>query len=485
MILAHSSRRLADLVAFHPRLESLEDRAVPATFNVTTTLDVVDPADGNRSLREAVNAANANAGADVIILPAGVHKIALAGAGEDANASGDLDVTGGVTIRGTGIGLTFVDGQQLDRVFDVAGTAPSSIRVVLEKLTIRNGNVNGVGGGVRVGNADLVVRDSAVNGNRVAFSGGGISNHNEPGSGDVRLVRTIIARNVAGIEGGGIGLVNSSLTLTATTVDRNVAGDVGGGLVVTGASSVLTVNGSTVRRNVASSSGGGILALSATLTNSAISGNTASIDGGGINAGTVTLTNSTVSGNSASERGGGINANTATLTNSTVSGNSAAIEGGGLFATSATLLNCTVVENIANTGGGLFHVAGGTFSVKNTIVALNLLAFGGIGPEAFGASFTSRGHNLIGDGTASNGFTNGVNGDIVGTAINPIDPKLGPLQNNGGRNKTHALLGGSPAIDRGDNANLPPTDQRGSGFPRKKDGNGDGVARVDIGAFER
>jgi hypothetical protein len=48
-----------------------------------------------------------------------------------------------------------------------------------------------------------------------------------------------------------------------------------------------------------------------------------------------------------------------------------------------------------------------------------------------------------------------------------------------------ALLTGSLAIDHGDNSILPPTDQRGAGFARKKDGNGDGVAVVDIGAFER
>jgi hypothetical protein len=56
---------------------------------------------------------------------------------------------------------------------------------------------------------------------------------------------------------------------------------------------------------------------------------------------------------------------------------------------------------------------------------------------------------------------------------------------NGGRTKTHALLAGSRAIDAGDNAAAPATDQRGPGFPRKKDGNGDGVKVVDIGAFER
>ena len=48
----------------------------------------------------------------------------------------------------------------------------------------------------------------------------------------------------------------------------------------------------------------------------------------------------------------------------------------------------------------------------------------------------------------STGFTNGVNGDIVGTFAAPIDPRLGPLAKNGGPTRTHALLPDSPAIDR-------------------------------------
>ena len=42
--------------------------------------------------------------------------------------------------------------------------------------------------------------------------------------------------------------------------------------------------------------------------------------------------------------------------------------------------------------------------------------------------YTSGGHNLIGDGSGAAGFVNGVNGDIVGTADNPIDPGLAPLR---------------------------------------------------------
>lgn len=98
--------------------------------------------------------------------------------------------------------------------------------------------------------------------------------------------------------------------------------------------------------------------------------------------------------------------------------------------------------------------------------------------------FISNGYNLIGDGTGSSGFT--ALGDQVGTSDNPIDPLLGSLENNGGSTLTLALLPNSPAIDAGNpNFVAPPEfDQRGSGFPRILDGNGDGVAIVDIGAFE-
>jgi len=88
---------------------------------------------------------------------------------------------------------------------------------------------------------------------------------------------------------------------------------------------------------------------------------------------------------------------------------------------------------------------------------------------------------LIGQTDGSSGFTTGVNGDLAGTSAGPLDPKLGPLTNNGGSTLTMALLAGSPAIEAGDDSVLGApfsiaTDQRG--FPRRI-----GV-HVDIGAFE-
>jgi hypothetical protein len=90
-----------------------------------------------------------------------------------------------------------------------------------------------------------------------------------------------------------------------------------------------------------------------------------------------------------------------------------------------------------------------------------------------------------GDGSGSTGLVNSVNGNQVGTTLNPINPRLGPLQNNGGPTQTMALLPGSPAIDAGSNAlavdasgSPLTTDQRGPGFNRVINGT------VDMGAYE-
>jgi predicted outer membrane repeat protein len=485
-----------------PGMEMLEDRRVPATFTVTTPLDIVADADGQLSLREAITAANANPGADTIVVPAGVYKI-LAVMADDTNAAGDFDVTGSTLFQGAGADATVIDGQQIDRVFDVRGTAPHSIEVTFQGLTVRNGLADaGGGGGIRGTNADLVIRDSVVTGNRSAGSGGGIGF--PAGSTDnLTLVRSTVSHNVAGSlnlpggQGGGI-FGPGTVTLTNSAVIRNTSAHDGGGLTTNtvnltnsivsgntaiagdGAVDAVTVNltNSTVSGNTAFSSGG-ISGVTVTLTNSTVSGNTAiGGDGGGISGDTVTLTNSTVSGNTAKGNGGGIDAPTVTLTNSTVSGNTAvSANGGGIDAITLTLLNVTVTDNSAKVGGGVLLRNGGTSSVRNTIIAGNQVAFDGVNPDVAGL-FTSGGHNLIGDGTGGGGFANGTKADQVGTAANPIDPRLGPLANNGGPTQTHALLAGSPAIDRGDNTLVPATDQRGGGFLRSVGG------VTDIGAFE-
>ena len=77
------------------------------------------PATASSRFAKRSRKANVNPGADVIVVPAGVYKITVR-PGEDANATGDFDITGSLTIQGAGAGLTIIDAQQFDRVFDVA-----------------------------------------------------------------------------------------------------------------------------------------------------------------------------------------------------------------------------------------------------------------------------------------------------------------------------------------------------------------------------
>jgi hypothetical protein len=100
-----------------------------------------------------------------------------------------------------------------------------------------------------------------------------------------------------------------------------------------------------------------------------------------------------------------------------------------------------------------------------------LCSLRGSSPDCAGA-LTSAGHNVIGN---DGGCTLApAAADQIGTAGSPLDPKLGPLANNGGYSQTHALLGGSPAIDTG-GSTCASTDQRGFARPA-------GTA-CDIGAF--
>src|SRR5687768_9955254 len=118
-------------------VESLESRTLLASFYPLTTA-----ADGAlNSLRAAVIASNGNNQNDTINLKSGRYELTIPNVGglqENAAATGDLDLTDDgftVTFKGAGQNKTFIDANQIDRVFQVF----PSVTVVFKDLTITGG----------------------------------------------------------------------------------------------------------------------------------------------------------------------------------------------------------------------------------------------------------------------------------------------------------------------------------------------------------
>jgi len=175
------------------------------------------------------------------------------------------------------------------------------------------------------------------------------------------------------------------------------------------------------------------------------------------------------------QRGGGIYAaETVTLVNSTVSGNSAEGPGGGIFSEGdVELTNSTVIDNTSSSAGGGISAQIGLF-VNNSIVAQNL-DFSGNPDIKSGIGFVSIQSSLIGNNLGTSLIpapvgTPDSNGNLIGSEVLQIDPLLGPLADNGGPTKTHAILTGSPALDSGNNLLTEPSGLKQ--WPISEGGNG-------------
>ena len=288
---------------------------------------------------------------------------------------------------------------------------------------------------------------------------------------NITLISEIsILGNELSINGSGANVLTISAGSGVNGEIFRVRGDLQlSGVTLTGAS------GCSIRQ--VNSFAGGV-----SLDGVGITGNTNGVCGG-FDAGGITIRNSTFSGNMV---GVGISTQSnVNISNSTFSGNtSRAVSISGV--TIVRLSNVTITNN---TGGGLFAVSEATVFLRNSIVAGNNGTNGlsaDISCNMFSSFNTirSNGGNLIGASPGASANTNCII-TYDPTDIRDINPLFGPFAYNGGQTPTHALLPGSPAIDAGNNSfALLPTDQRGTGFQRIVDGNNDGTAIVDIGAFE-
>ena len=191
------------------------------------------------------------------------------------------------------------------------------------------------------------------------------------------------------------------------------------------------------------------------------------------NYGTASLLNSTIVSNVGSGGSGG---------NGGGDGGCGGSGCGGIYGMSGHLwiTNCTIALNSAFRGSGgaggqggspgqpgVTGMAAGGLQMSGGMVVNTILASNAPGGNYSGPSSTDAGHNISSDDSCA--FTNA-------GSLNNTDPMLGPLADNGGPTWTMALLPGSPAIDAGDDAAAPPTDQRGFRRPFG--------AGVDIGAYE-
>ena len=449
-----------------------------ATIEVDTTNDELN-ADGDCSVREAVQAANTNQAvsgcvkgqasqSDTVKLePGEQYVLDIASTDEDANANGDLDITGGgpVTIKGNSRGMLgpAIYASAGDRAIDaLEDTGP----VTIKKLNLEGENAYPFTGGVvRTRKTDLTVDDVNME-HGSAAAGGAIATFRST----VAVSDSFIGQNDAVLSGGGIAVdAGRSLTVKRSGLDSN---DVTGG----------TVNGG----GIASSAKETTVADTELEFNSAettINGGLAA--GGGIDSASekFTIRRSLIEGNDASDAGGtslslgaGVNATVGvTVVNSTFFDNDAEAFGGAVYAPRGSISHATFQGNDGPDGGDHVAVPGpssGVIKLRNSLFDDTI----GTGDTCLATpgQILSKGHNVAEEDDPQCAFR-GSDEIVVDTGISDGTPLP-----HGGETFTMAIAGSSPAKDEvplGKCDAAQGEDQRGYKRPKG--------SACDAGAYER
>jgi Ca2+-binding RTX toxin-like protein len=345
-----------------------------------------------------------------------------------AGAFGDLDIRdaslgGKLTIIGSGEGVSIIDGNSIDRVFDVQ----TGSRLQLQNLTVTGGQVVGDKDGAGIRSEGLVVLSGAeITGNSADGNGGAVYTASTASTTTLSVDVSLTATTVSVANAAALGTAVPGFVILVGSEQMLVTGIAGNNLtVVRGANTStpaahtanemvsllhLSVSESTLSSNSADF-GAGIFVDDGTvaIVGSTLQSNMATTDGGAIyidQAASVNVTGSTVRSNSAGRDGGGFYNNATaelTITDATVSGNSAVRDGGGLFneiVASATLLNARFSANSATNGGGI-HNQDGVVSVSGGSLIANTATEDGGGVFTSSSATTSLANTTLSGNTAA------------------------------------------------------------------------------------
>jgi predicted outer membrane repeat protein len=366
-------------------------------------------------------------------------------AGQTITLSSTIMVTQSMTIDGSGLSLMIrLDGNNAVRLLEING----NITVIIKALDLRNGRNSGpIGGGAIYidGYSNVTIQDSNLESNISLLEAGAISIGSDA---QVTVLNSRFAYNSSDAQAGAIYAHGSTLTVRDSFFIMNTSGLDGGAIVVDyGGTYVIEGNAFDLNQG---SIGGAIAVYQSPGQQVFLRGNT-------------------FAGNAATGYGGAfsfvlIEGSVAPITveNNTFH-NNRAYRGGAIYADGIAILrNNSVSGNTASSAGASIFFDDGS----NTKLYNNIIANGVSSAECGGnGTYTTDGNNnLVEDGSA-----------ICMPSVTG-DPLVGPLAYNGGSTQTMELLPGSPAIDAGDDANCPATDQRGVLRPQG--------AHCDIGAVE-
>ena len=430
-------------------LALIASAALPANTASAATLHVMNCHDsGVGSLRGSVASAHSGDTIDLTRLPCS----------RIVPTSGQIGITQhDLALIGPGRSRLTLDGNHASRIFlhDAGDTMPGNL--VVKSMSLVNGHVP-----LPPGFSDPPPTGGCIN-----------SRHNVELNG-VDLHGCLVDYEPdIGCVGGGAS-VDGNLRIINSNVFSNAAPNgYGGGAYA----HELVVYPSRIHNNTAQT-GGGLLASKASLSYSTVDNNTTTYgdtnaQGGGISADILVVNKSTVSNNMSlghNPDGGGAHVGSlGYIYDSTFSGNVSAV-GTALYGGDLRISNSTIAFNqeIESDAGSSYSgaVNAGNVYVNSSVIARN----------RFGADAG----NDVGFVTSLRGINNLIERSATPLPVGTLtgNPLLPPLANNGGPTKTHALLHGSPAIDRGNNIRHRLYDQRGPGFARVKG------AAPDIGAFE-